>query len=305
MTEILVSNNVCPADLSMEGLLIHCTDRREPSRPSSPHASFFAKEFFVSWSGVLTLVYVGFPQAVLDLKARLDSTCPALLSEFPGSKWPKTSLAAVDDEQASISFEQLAILREICAAANAQLRKSASDRLPLHFDSFSYVHFQNRCLSQFLLRLNIPFRGHSAASVSQTSPSSTQCESAHQSDVPDGLPGIDADATALQIIAPPTQSNSWPPPDEVFNTDSVVEQANNPDYWKFVAKHGNRRSHYMGPASGTTLCCFLSDADAASEHKEHLLSCIQSFRAMVQDRLPGVYSFFPTECLHITIRGMS
>lgn len=132
------------SDPPMEGLLIECANSSQTGRQRSPRATFYAKEFFVSWSGVLTLVYVGFPQLVLDLKSLLHSTCPALASEFPGSKWPKTSLAAVNDESPSITKEQYLILREVCEAANAQLRKTGADRMPLQFDSFSYVHFQDR-----------------------------------------------------------------------------------------------------------------------------------------------------------------
>ena len=33
--------------------------------------------------------------------------------------------------------------------------------------------------------------------------------------------------------------------------------------------------------------------------------CVRIFQSMVDQKLPGVYSFFPEESLHITLRGIS
>eukprot|EP00955_Chlamydomonas_euryale_P095862 364965-Chlamydomonas_euryale.AAC.14 len=42
--------------------------------------------FFVSWSGVLTLAYTGFPPALERLKRDLSDAIPTLPKENPGSK---------------------------------------------------------------------------------------------------------------------------------------------------------------------------------------------------------------------------
>lgn len=50
-----------------------------------------------------------------------------------------------------------------------------------------------------------------------------------------------------------------------------------------MAKPGNRRSHYTLPASGTTLCCFLADADAdapASQQRQRLLGASLSVASL-------------------------
>lgn len=47
--------------------------------------------FFVSWQGVLTLAYRGFPQSLVDLKQQVTDFYGGLPRESPGSKWPKTS----------------------------------------------------------------------------------------------------------------------------------------------------------------------------------------------------------------------
>lgn len=46
--------------------------------------------FFVSWQGVLTLAYRGFPQALVQLKQQITDFYGGLPKESPGSKWPKT-----------------------------------------------------------------------------------------------------------------------------------------------------------------------------------------------------------------------
>jgi hypothetical protein len=45
--------------------------------------------FFVSWQGVLTLAFTGFPPALIELKDNIYEACPELPPENPGSKWPK------------------------------------------------------------------------------------------------------------------------------------------------------------------------------------------------------------------------
>jgi hypothetical protein len=50
--------------------------------------------FFVSWQGVLTLAYAGFPPSLVALKEHI-SEFYAVPGENPGSRWPKTSLGAL------------------------------------------------------------------------------------------------------------------------------------------------------------------------------------------------------------------
>ncbi|KAI8463134.1 MAG: hypothetical protein J3K34DRAFT_157295 [Monoraphidium minutum] len=69
--------------------------------------------FFVSWQGVLTLVYKGYAAPLVQLKSDLTEFYSALPPEMPGSLWPKTSLAALRDG-ARLTPEQLAALIAIC-----------------------------------------------------------------------------------------------------------------------------------------------------------------------------------------------
>lgn len=55
----------------------------------------------------------GFPPALAQYKSSLNSLCPELPKENPGSKWPKTSLGALKDHQ-RLTPEQLSVLMALC-----------------------------------------------------------------------------------------------------------------------------------------------------------------------------------------------
>lgn len=48
-----------------------------------------------------------------QLKKQIEDCYPGLVKEFPGSKWPKTSVACLRDNK-RLSREDLEILRDIC-----------------------------------------------------------------------------------------------------------------------------------------------------------------------------------------------
>ena len=51
----------------------------------------------MAWNGVLVLMYQGFQPPFADLKARLNEPSVGLKKEAFGSKWPKTTLGAVQE----------------------------------------------------------------------------------------------------------------------------------------------------------------------------------------------------------------
>lgn len=69
--------------------------------------------FFVSWQGVLTLAYRGFPPALVCLKQQIGDYYSSLPKENPGSKWPKTSLGALKEGR-RLTPEQLKTLNATC-----------------------------------------------------------------------------------------------------------------------------------------------------------------------------------------------
>jgi hypothetical protein len=80
---------------------------------ATPISYLHPAAFFVSWHGVLTLAFRGFTPALVDLKARVAQTCPALPPESPGSLWPKASLACLEDG-ATLTREQYNQLNALC-----------------------------------------------------------------------------------------------------------------------------------------------------------------------------------------------
>lgn len=69
-------------------------------------------EFFVAWSGVVTLAFSGFPQPLLSIKEKL-SLEHSIPPEKPGSVWPKTSLGCLRDGK-RLTPEQLRHVHRIC-----------------------------------------------------------------------------------------------------------------------------------------------------------------------------------------------
>lgn len=106
--------------------------------------------FFVAQYGVLALVYDGFPRSLLDLKARLEAEAPGLPPENPGSRWPKTTLAALHDGQ-HLSVADLHTLRDLCDEAVTRLVDT-----PLVVEELAAVVYTCRSLEQRLLTHRFP-----------------------------------------------------------------------------------------------------------------------------------------------------
>ena len=105
--------------------------------------------YFVAWNGVLTLVYAGFPPVLAGIKARLNEE-DALPPENFGSRWPKTTLAALQDDAPPLSLAELTRLRALCGEHASQL---ASLRLPV--SSLSFVSYDQRGLESVRERSDV------------------------------------------------------------------------------------------------------------------------------------------------------
>ncbi|KAK9903307.1 hypothetical protein WJX75_002515 [Coccomyxa subellipsoidea] len=117
-----------------------------------PHA------FFVSWQGVVTLAYRGFPPALVRLKQHLDRRHGSLPKENPGSKWPKTSLGAVKDK-CRLDPQQLDSLLRICREETEILR---GDELASHgflVDRAAVAVFECRSLERLVSWQEVGFSG--------------------------------------------------------------------------------------------------------------------------------------------------
>ena len=104
--------------------------------------------YFVAWNGVLTLVYDGFPPVLAGIKARLNEE-DGLPPENFGSRWPKTTLAALHDDAPPLSLAELTSLRALCEEHASQL----SLRVPV--SSLSFVSYDQRGLESVRERSDV------------------------------------------------------------------------------------------------------------------------------------------------------
>ena len=97
--------------------------------------TFQPLQFFVSWNGVLCVVYKGFPPSIASLKRLLPLACH-LPQENPGSRWPKTSIAALNDGVA-LTENDLRLLVSICKTASCKLHLCPA----VAVKQLSYIHY--------------------------------------------------------------------------------------------------------------------------------------------------------------------
>lgn len=107
--------------------------------------------FFVSWNGVLCLVFRGFPLALEKLKSHLNNECLTFgyRKENFGSQWAKVTLAFVSDQSKvnPLTLEEFRRLKEICQACNTPfMSKNRSIGIPIN--TVSLVEYEWRSLEK-------------------------------------------------------------------------------------------------------------------------------------------------------------
>lgn len=121
-----------------------------------------------------------------------------------------------------------------------------------------------------------------------------------------------------------------PTPEEQQRVKLIVCEADDPEYYKLVAREGNRRAHYTAPALGATLMHPLhpsksvSRSGAGSPRSHHnvihmglqqrglqeitdrqrLFEAIKRFKTEVESAMPDMYYWFHEKSLHITLRAI-
>ncbi|MAZ65980.1 MAG: hypothetical protein CMF25_02620 [Kangiellaceae bacterium] len=145
------SNNRYKIDTSgrLVDLLEHCAT--SSARPF---------HFFIAWGGVPTLVFSGFSEELWALKSSLNEQDWGLNDENPGSRWPKISLGAKNDDH-KISVEQLKVLRAVCEEYSDALK----DIRPLHIDVLRFSYFLCRSHERMLFSQQVALFKRSEASV--------------------------------------------------------------------------------------------------------------------------------------------
>ncbi len=102
-------------------------------------------------------------------------------------------------------------------------------------------------------------------------------------------------ATCLQLAAPADASRASE--EERIRAALVHAESNTSAYWFHVARDGGREAHYRADAAGATLVAPLGAAAASALN-------LASFRAAVDEALPGMYAWFDDTSLHMTVRAL-
>ena len=188
-----------------------------------------SRPFFVAWNGVLVLTYAGFPPPLAALKAALNSDADTLglRPEQFGSKWPKTTLAALDDSAPPLSLAQLTQLRAACDK-HAALLPSSPHRRRVAVRQLSVIEYEQRGLERPRRRTDVPLPA--AATTDETAA---------------------AEPAAAEVARVNGVLSEWDPLEP---------------YWPRVAAAGSRASSYRHESpAGCTCVAFLDFGDELSE----------------------------------------
>ena len=112
------------------------------------------RSFFVAWNGVIVLVFDGFPPTLCQFKVALENVVPNLKPENFGSKWPKATLGAVnDDAPKELTLEEFRDLKKICQEISCQLVDN--EAMLVAIKTVSIVHYSQRSLEDLVSKANI------------------------------------------------------------------------------------------------------------------------------------------------------
>jgi hypothetical protein len=260
--------------------------------------------FFIAWHGVLVLAWRGFPNPLSDLKPNIEQGLAALSSEDPaaaaallkaegaGSKWPKISLAAVNDAAPPLSISQLRTLKGICLARSAALcRHSGPDQAVPAWpvSSLSAVAYSWRSLERVDVSIELPLgqgvataghssagaegqvavgsEGNAAAATSSTFRNHAQANAAHiETDLSSQIDaGVGCTSAERHAAAAPVRAVRAA--DAATVAAVMREWGVEEEYLPHVNKPGSRlRSYREGSPSGATLVAFLTSRQQAVAH---------------------------------------
>jgi len=167
-----------------------------------PPATLTPVAFFVAWNGVITLGFEGFPPPLVTLKLRLEASRERLglpLEGF-GSKWPKTTLAAMHDDATPMGLKEFEALRDICREHTARL--AGAPRIPAA--TVSLVDYEQRSLEQVIHRTDVSL----AAAVPKDGVGQVSAEERHR------VAGVlaewdDSEAYLPRVNAPGSRASSY------------------------------------------------------------------------------------------------
>ncbi|KAK9866566.1 hypothetical protein WJX84_005361 [Apatococcus fuscideae] len=220
--------------------------------------------FFVSWQGVLTLAYRGFPPPIVSLKRQIEASHPGLNTENPGSRWPKTSLGALKDDK-RLTPDQLKCLNSICERESV-IFTAGDDALRVRMDTAGVALYECRSCEKLL----------------------SYQESKLDQNIDSSEASVEEQGRVQHILTEAHDPNYW---------FSVSKDGNRETHYR--GPHlGASLIHKLrsGSPAGHTNRSGLAHAV--------LFGTINHFRKKVEEELPGLYAWFSDESLHVTFRAL-
>jgi hypothetical protein len=237
---------------------------------------------FVSWNGCIVLVYDGFPPPLVQAKTRIADNNAALhlTEENFGSKWPKTTLGAVNDGADDLSPEHFQRLRDICdryskriIEAPASSDNVSKSNIIIEVATLSMVEYQQRGLERLYGRVDVPLDPY----TSPHSHGDVKEEEGEEDNI-----------------------NSKPAEEEQIRVNSVISEWNDVQtYLPRVNALGSRIGSYRQESRGCTCVAFIG-----STLPTHLRACLSEFRDAVDEEFPGRYGWLDETSLHCTLRSL-
>ncbi|KAG2493056.1 hypothetical protein HYH03_008719 [Edaphochlamys debaryana] len=230
--------------------------------------------FFVSWNGVITLAYSGFPPGLAALKAGINDSLTALPQEYSGSKWPKTSLGALHD-RGRLTPDQLAALNAICREESAKLSQQEDDQAIL-VDQLNIVFYECRSLERRLLQHSAPLRA--AAPLDPRHPEPEE------------------QARVRGVVAEADDPGYW----FLASKDGSRES-------HYRSPHlGVTLVHDLAPfrPGGAEPAAPAPASPSGRPYGHALPALVRAFRERVDAALPGLYCWFADASLHSTVRSL-
>jgi hypothetical protein len=296
---------------------------------------------FVARNGVIVMAYDGFPPSLIQVKEKLEESLeestyhpnpnpnpnpnPKLKKENFGSKWPKTTLAAVFDNASELTCEELIRLKQLCyyygqqfhtnnnnSSNNNNNNKSDNnnDNDIIRINKLSFVNYECRSLEKLNSRIDISLKNNG---FDFTNPSNKEREIVNS------------------VI------NEWSSSDDSSNSNNNNNNNNSnnevgiaEEYLSKVNQPGSRMNTYrqsikaiieesktandsgsmnMNNINGVTCVTFINDNDNDSHQHggnfpDRYRQILIDFRIAVDIEFPGRYAWFAEKSLHCTIRSL-
>ena len=233
---------------------------------------------FISWNGCIVLVYDGFPPPLVQAKIRIANNINAalLLKEANfGSKWPKTTLGAVNHGVDELSSKQFERLRDMCNRYSKQIidEPASSDDIStsnnrIKVATLSIVEYQHRGLERLHGRIDIPLDDYSTI----------HSHGDVEKDIRNSNPSEEEQSRVNKVIS------EW---DDV---QTYLPKVNAP---------GSCFGSYRQDSRGCTCVAFIDSALPV-----RLRASLSEFRDALDKEFPGRYGWLDETSLHCTLRSL-